>query len=189
MSNFDKFVLKKRSVWFHIIVGYLTLGIWVIIYFSTKNKYKYSVNGKLISFHVAGVTFHEDEIKKIIKNNLDSGKLVPFKNYDQESVLKEGENISIYSGQILDDVKLQKYLFKNENAIRVLINDGKGNYIEVGNVPKSEIDGILPYADNSSLKIQYEIVGGKTKCLSFDKNDDEYIDTENLKYGIIIYIK
>ena len=127
--------------------------------------------------------------KKIIKNNLDSGKLVPFKYFNEDSVLDEGENISIYAGQILDDVKLQKYLFKNENAIRVLINDGTGNYIEVGNVPKSEIDNILPYVDNTSLKIKYEIVGGKTKCLDFDKNDNKCIETENLNYGIIIYIK
>jgi|GEM_PF-1059646 len=31
-------ILKKRNIWFHIIVGYLSCGIWAIVYFYYKNK-------------------------------------------------------------------------------------------------------------------------------------------------------
>ena len=36
LSNFEKWVLKKRSIWFHIIVSYFTAFIWTIIYFVCK---------------------------------------------------------------------------------------------------------------------------------------------------------
>lgn len=36
LNNFEEWVLKKRSIWFHIIVGYFTAFIWTFIYFYCK---------------------------------------------------------------------------------------------------------------------------------------------------------
>ena len=36
----QEWVLKKRSIWFHIIITYFTCGIWAIIYFYFKQKQK-----------------------------------------------------------------------------------------------------------------------------------------------------
>lgn len=36
----QEWVLKKRSIWFHIIITYFTCGIWAIIYFCFKQKQK-----------------------------------------------------------------------------------------------------------------------------------------------------
>lgn len=38
LNSFEKWVVKKRSIWFHIIVGYLSCFIWLIIYFYCKYK-------------------------------------------------------------------------------------------------------------------------------------------------------
>lgn len=38
LNDFELWVLKKRSIWFHIIVGYLTCFVWVVIYFYCKIK-------------------------------------------------------------------------------------------------------------------------------------------------------
>lgn len=38
LNNFEKWVIKKRSIWFHIIIGYLSCFIWLIIYFYCKYK-------------------------------------------------------------------------------------------------------------------------------------------------------
>lgn len=35
-----KWILKKRSIWFHIILTYFTCGIWAIVYFYCKLKHK-----------------------------------------------------------------------------------------------------------------------------------------------------
>lgn len=66
----ENFILKKRSIWFHIIVTYFTLGIWAILYFYFKNKNtKQTVNTsnqKLFDTTIAGVTFdnRQDLLKK-----------------------------------------------------------------------------------------------------------------------------
>ncbi len=39
INNFEKFVLKKRSIWFHIIVGYFTAFTWNIIWLITYILY------------------------------------------------------------------------------------------------------------------------------------------------------
>ena len=58
-----EFVLKKRSVWFHIIVTYFTCGIWAIIYLyfkyknSSKETNKNTTDIKKFNTNIAGVTF------------------------------------------------------------------------------------------------------------------------------------
>jgi len=70
----EKFILKKRSIWFHIIVTYFTVGIWAILYFYFKNKNsKQTVNTsnhKLFDTTIAGVTFdnRQDLLKKCSVN-------------------------------------------------------------------------------------------------------------------------
>ncbi len=39
-------ILKKRNIWFHIIVGYCTGGIWLLIYFGVKYYKKYYIDIK-----------------------------------------------------------------------------------------------------------------------------------------------
>lgn len=38
LSNIEKWVLKKRSIWFHIIVGYFSGFLWTILYFYCKYR-------------------------------------------------------------------------------------------------------------------------------------------------------
>lgn len=112
LNNFEKWVLKKRSIWFHILVSYFTCFIWTIIYFVCKSKQKTIYNSSSLNktslntmkLHVAGVTF--DNRQEIIKT------------------LKIGQKI-----------KLELYDYKGSSAIKVLTENNK----QIGNIRKNDI--------------------------------------------------
>lgn len=73
----EEFILKKRSILFHIIVTYFTCGIWAIIYLYYKTKrnkcYNSSVNNSQ--------TYNNDEFENLFGMNRE--------NYDKANKLNE----------------------------------------------------------------------------------------------------
>ena len=140
------------------------------------------------SFPVAGISFHDKELKKIIKNNLDQGKLEKFKGLSNRDIIDFGYELDIYETQLLDGVTLEKYLFNGKNAIKVLIDDTTGNYLEIGSVPNNHLNAILEILNRQITKLEYEITGGVRKTPTLNDNGRDIIDTQNLNYGMVIHI-
>lgn len=95
-----EFVLKKRSVWFHIIVTYFTCGIWAIIYLyfkyknSSKKTNKNTTDIKKFNTNIAGVTF--DNRQELLKKCTVSQKV--FIKWDKDNPYsKNGHALSVFT--------------------------------------------------------------------------------------------
>ena len=96
-----EFILKKRSIWFHIIVTYFTCGIWAIVYFYNKNKYKNeqihfnnSTTNKKFNTNIAGVTF--DNRQELLKKCTINQKV--FIKWDKNNIYsKTGHALAVYT--------------------------------------------------------------------------------------------
>lgn len=95
-----EFVLKKRSVWFHIIVTYFTCGIWAIIYFyfkyknSSKETDKSTTDIKKFNTNIAGVTF--DNRQELLKKCTVNQKV--FIKWDKDNPYsKNGHALSVFT--------------------------------------------------------------------------------------------
>lgn len=94
------FVLKKRSVWFHIIVTYFTCGIWAIIYLyfkyknSSKETNKNTTDIKKFNTNIAGVTF--DNRQELLKKCTVNQKV--FIKWDKDNPYsKNGHALSVFT--------------------------------------------------------------------------------------------
>lgn len=95
-----EFVLKKRSIWFHIIVTYFTCGIWAIIYlyFKYKNSNNEAnnktTNTKKFNTNIAGVTF--DNRQELLKKCTVNQKV--FIKWDKDNPYsKNGHALSVFT--------------------------------------------------------------------------------------------
>lgn len=63
-------VLKKRSIWFHIIITYFTGGIWLIIYFYYKNKHnkRKNSNDTLVNDDIYGKNYESTIVVELLGN-------------------------------------------------------------------------------------------------------------------------
>lgn len=139
-------------------------------------------------FPVAGVSFHDKELKKIINNNLKIGKLEKFKGFTNRDLIDNGLTLDIYECQPLDGVKLEMYKYNGKDAIKVLLDDTTGNYIEIGSVPNNHLQKMLEILNKEIIKISFEIMGGIRKTPTIDDDDKDIVETENLNYGVLIMI-
>lgn len=95
-----EFVLKKRSIWFHIIVTYFTCGIWAIIYLyfkyknSGKETKKNTTDIKKFNTNIAGVTF--DNRQELLKKCTVNQKV--FIKWDKDNPYsKNGHALSVFT--------------------------------------------------------------------------------------------
>lgn len=96
----EKFILKKRSIWFHIIVTYFTCGIWAIIYLyfkfknSSKETNKNTTDIKKFNTNIAGVTF--DNRQELLKKCTVNQKV--FIKWDKDNPYsKNGHALSVFT--------------------------------------------------------------------------------------------
>lgn len=96
----EKFILKKRSIWFHIIVTYFTCGIWAIIYLyfkyknSNKKTNKNTTYVKKFNTNIAGVTF--DNRQELLKKCTANQKI--FIKWDKDNPYsKNGHALSVFT--------------------------------------------------------------------------------------------
>lgn len=139
---------------------------------------------------VVGVTFnnHPKNINTIIKNGIYYKAFKRYHGYKDKELLKENINIKEFNSEELSDVILEPYKFENKDAIKVLINDFDDNYLEVGSIPASEVDNLLPFLNNkNNLIITAYLTGGNLKNIIHTENKD-YIEIENLNIGISLDI-
>lgn len=139
------------------------------------------------TFNVAGISFHNKELKKIIKNGIETGNIEKFQGMDRKEKVEYCEynnGLGEYSEQQIN-VKLNKTNFDNKPAIEVLADDFYGNKILIGYVPKNEINELLQFIDKKIL-IWANIVGGKIYYFDEDKENDEY---DELELGVNLLIK
>ncbi len=105
MNNFEKWILKKKSIWIHfalfIITAYLYLPIYLIVLFKNKKYYEmlrnpeaYADKNNLKCLHskVVGVTFNNEDgtsrqnYLKNVKQD-DELKLIPYEYEHQAEAL------------------------------------------------------------------------------------------------------
>lgn len=155
------------------------------------NNY-YPVNAPMedtYSFHVAGITYHDKELKKVINSLLEDGQLEKYQGFTNKDLIDFNmSDLSIYEDQLLNGVQIESYMYDGMEAFKVSIADAKGNYYEIGNVPRHDIRSVKQLLNNmqSIIKVEYEIVGGKRKNVEYD--DKPYVEEETLNYGVIVYI-
>lgn len=139
---------------------------------------------------VVGVTFsnHPKNINKIIKNGIYYKMFKRYSGYKDKELLKENLNVKEFNREELSDVLLEKYQYEGKPAIKVLINDFDDNYLEVGNIPATEVNNLLPYLDQKNkLLITAYLTGGNLKNIIHDEYKD-YIEIEELNIGISLDI-
>lgn len=136
------------------------------------------------TFNVAGVSFHEKELKIIIKNGVTTGNIQKFGGLSVKERREEFQPVGEYSDQEIE-VTFNKTMFKNEEAIEVLADDFYGNNILIGYVPKSEVNDLLSFFDKNIL-IWATIVGGKQYHYGDTPEEDE---VEELNLGIELLVK
>lgn len=207
MDKVESFVLKKRSIWFHIIVGLLTYFIWNIVYFvfyfihKDKVKKEEALKMELKEknkplykeyLRVAGITNYNDNLDKIIKEKTEEGLLEKYGGLTKKELvewLEDNEYLSIYQLSTLHGVKLNLTEYDNKPAINVLIECNDDDLI-VGSISKTDLPKLLPYLQNYQDYIfdsSYSIIGGKTKFL-FDE-EESIVEKEDANYGIELYIE
>lgn len=139
---------------------------------------------------VVGVTFdnHPKNINKIIENGIYYKMFKRYSGYKDKELLKENINAKEFNSEELSDVLLETYKYNGEDAIRVLINDFDDNYLEVGNIPKDEVNNLLPFLNNkNNLLVTAYLTGGNLKNIIHDEYKD-YIEIEKLNIGIALDI-
>lgn len=143
------------------------------------------------AFNVAGITFHDDELEKLIKILLKDGAIEKWNGMTNADIKEYGDTVCIYANQYIGGVKLETYEFKGKDAIRVLVKDTQDKYHEVGNVPKEYIQRASDLLTDDTIEFthaEYEIVGGQAKYVDFDDDDKPQISEGEVNFGISIYI-
>ncbi len=95
-----EFILKKRSIWFHIIVTYFTCGIWAIIYlyfkYNNSNKPINTNTSSVRKFNtnIAGVSF--DNRQELLKKCSTNQKV--FIKWDKDNPYsKTGHALAVFT--------------------------------------------------------------------------------------------
>lgn len=135
---------------------------------------------------VVGVTFesHPKNIHKIIKNGLYYKEFKRYKGLKDKELIKKDLSMKEFNHEPLSDVLLKPYLFEEKEAIKVLINDFDDNYLEVGYIPKEEVNNLLPYLNNKyEIIIDAYLTGGNLKNVL-----DNSLSIEELNIGISLEI-
>ena len=136
-------------------------------------------------FKVVGISFKDRilNLKQIISNGIEVGALRP---YLDKSILDMKESklyqLGEFDEQKLGDIRLERIKFEGKEAIRVLVNDYRDNYLEVGFVPDGLVLELSKYLD-SNLKITGYITGGNFKNIT-----DEGVVVRSLGYGIRLQV-
>lgn len=185
-----EFILKKRSILFHIILAILTYGIWLLIYFICKisNKKneetiitfeqttpeknietKVVENIRTVTIYVAGCFNYQKDIQSIKNNILEYDCEEKYNGMTNKEIIEDGQDIWEYDPLLVGEVKLikepnNKY---DKNAIRVEIENKL-----VGYIPKKNI---LLFNNLENVKsISGFIYGGNLKKIDYDT--EEYKD-------------
>lgn len=87
-----------------------------------------------------------------------------------------------FDEQKLSDIRLERIKFEGKEAIRVLVNDYRDNYLEVGFVPDGLVLELSKYLD-SNLGITGYITGGNFKNIT-----DDGVVVRSLGYGIRLQV-
>lgn len=154
-------------------------------------NYQQPPRENMYTFHVAGIAFHDKELKAVIKSLLENNKLKKYCGFTNKDLIDNNMDLSIYGNQYLKGVQFEQYNYKGSLALKVLIADATGKLYDIGNVPRKEIPYVQTFLNNMHTisKVEYEIVGGKTKNVKYDMDEDkDYIETVDLNYGVVIYI-
>ena len=143
----------------------------------------------IYTFNVAGISYHYDELNKIINGLTSEYMLKKYQGMTNSEIIELDHNLCIYEEQYIKGCKLEPYVYKGKDAIKVILPDYKGKWYEVGNVPKNSIETVINLLEEEKItNIEFEIVGGDVKAIEYDDNNKPYIDEYDINYGVAIYI-
>lgn len=145
------------------------------------------VKDKVYSFKVAGISYHYDELEKLIRSLLKDGVIEKFNGYTNKDIIEDGDGFTIYEHQYIKGGKLEPYEYEGKDAIKILLPDYNEKWYELGNVPKKDLKQVIEILDKNIVNIEFEITGGKAKYVNDDDNKP-YIVEKEYDYGVNIYI-
>lgn len=136
-------------------------------------------------FKVVGISFKDRilNLKQIISNGVEVGALRAYLDKNVAD-MKESKlyQLGEFDEQKLGDIRLERIEFGGKEAIKVLVNDYRDNYLEVGFVPDGLVLELSKYLD-SNLGITGYITGGNFKNIT-----DDGVVVRSLGYGIRLQV-
>ncbi len=136
-------------------------------------------------FKVVGISFKDRilNLKQIISNGVEVRALRAYLDKNVAD-MKESKlyQLGEFDEQKLGDIRLERIEFEGKEAIRVLVNDYRDNYLEVGFVPNGLVLELSKYLD-SNLGITGYITGGNFKNIT-----DDGVVVRSLGYGIRLQV-
>lgn len=125
--------------------------------------------------NVAGISKYYDILNEIIEKGEERGIYTKFKGYSIKDFKSTTESIGEIADVETNTIRLEKYIYRGSEAIKVLLEGEHGEFHNIGSIPKKEIEKILPYVGTKNLKVKGFFVGGVYR--KYDKEHNELIDT------------
>ena len=140
------------------------------------------------SFNIAGISYREKDLLKILNNGVKTGDIKKYKGLTKKERIEECELYDDYIGEFTDesiDVTLNKTVCDNKEAIEVLADNFLGTQIMLGYIPKSEVKELITLLDKQII-IWATIVGGKQVYFTEEDNIEKELNL-GVKLKIQIY--
>lgn len=189
MNDIRNWILKKRSIWFHIIVGLLTYGIWICIYIfakylwkptnetnsnptQQKNTYSYekvAFKAPLYdeNFEIEETHNYAENINKILE--IEKEYMDLYQGMTNKEIKEDGSEVGEIEFQQTPKIILRHNKLANGEYISVCMYHSEfDKYLTVGKIPQDKVKELLSYFDES-LVIKGTWFGGTMKYV-----DDEY---------------
>lgn len=148
-------------------------------------KFKYKNEDVLYSrtISVLKVYNHKEALHEIIEERTSKNELVPFKGKSDEQILDFSVNLSIFEDQLLDGVRIEG------SKVFIKCND---RYISIGDIANVYVSELYDYCHSDSVinKSMFEILGGRTKIISYNSYlDQTELSEEEYDYSVNLHLK
>lgn len=144
---------------------------------------------KRISVYVAGISYRQSNLKKIVRSFVEFESYDKFENMTNSEIIDYGDTVYEYpvlecSNVTLEHEPTNEY---DPNAIKVMVELGENEHCHIGYVPSEEIDLVIEYLEKG-FSYELAIKGGKYKEVEYDlEKDKDIVVTKNSDYFAILY--
>ena len=136
---------------------------------------------------IAGTSFHQKELIEVATNGMKYDYIEPYDGLSTKEIKIEGDKVWQIADSRFKSIHLEPYQYKGDDAIKFYVNNYLNEFIEVGNIPKEEVQELLPLLnDNYNISADAYFVGGKYK--EYDLYEEK-MKTEELNIGIRLNIR
>lgn len=94
---------------------------------------------------IAGTSFHQKELIEIATNGMKHDYIEPYDGLSTKEIKNEGDKVWQIADNRFKSIHLEPYKYNGEDAIKFYVNNYLNEFIEVGNIPKEEVQELLLY--------------------------------------------